>query len=255
MEYACYLTTFPGQHGLFTLPVGNWQEGDLLYLQDQYALHLGTQLSCTIPKQLPHAPRSEILEPGLLSTHTLSWVHWFVAHRFTTYPKALSLRLGDELLPLLARKPKSTKKKSWLQATTDNFVTIDSSYTLQLSSQPYTQQVVVFPDVRTMMNTIPDTFKDLPHTLLLHSQSTPKQLQEAFRACKTWLATTIITTWSQIFHDRTHLSHCLVVAPHTRYYKQQQDPRYHTVTVLQELCTRLGIVLEMTEVEELREEK
>lgn len=157
----------------------------MLYLQDQYALHLGPQVSCMIPKQLPHAPRCEILEPGLLSAQTLSWVHWFVEHRFTTYPKAISLRLGDELLPLLARKPKSTKKKSSVQTVTDNFVTIDRSYTLQLSQHICTQQLVVFPDVRTMMNTLPDNFKEMPHTLLLHSQSTPKQLQEAFWSTKT----------------------------------------------------------------------
>jgi hypothetical protein len=255
MEYACLLNEYPWQHGLVTLPVWSGKTGDLLYLQDQYALHLWTTLAEQFMTQkIPGVSRSEILEPSLLTIETVTRVHTFVSYRFTSYPRALQLWLWDDMIPLLARKPKSIKKKP---ATPDasTFITLDSNFHFSMSDTSFVQQLVVFPDLWTMLNLVPDHIKELPHVLLLHSQSTPKQCQEAFRACKMWTVTTIITTWSQIFHDRTYLSHCLVVAPHTRYYKQQQDPRYHTVTVLQELCVRRGIVLEMTGVEELRVEK
>lgn len=246
MEYACAITNQPMRQCLVTFPSGTGKAGDVLYANDTYFLHLGTSVTqVELPGALPHVSAGELLEKQLLSWSTMHFLHDFVAYRFTTYAKALALWLGDDLHALLARKPNSRPKVTIHQQA---LISLLPDFSVVLEPTEMTQQLVVFPDVWTMMNILPESVRTMPGAVLLHGQSTPKQRQEAFRSIKTGKATHIFTTWSTIFQDLAHCSHCLVVAPHTWYYKQQQDPRYHTVTTLEARCRHLDCSIVMTDV-------
>lgn len=78
------------------------------------------------------------------------------------------------------------------------------------------------------------------------SKTSPKQKDDAFRALKTGAAHTLITTHSQIFQDWYDLGYILIIDQHTRYYKNQQDPRYHSLEVCQTMGKLYGAELDMT---------
>jgi hypothetical protein len=51
-----------------------------------------------------------LIEASLLSSQTVSCIHDFVAHRFTTYKNAIPLWISEDIDTLLKRKPTSKLK-------------------------------------------------------------------------------------------------------------------------------------------------
>lgn len=167
-----------------------------------------------------------------LSKTTLELVHRMVQHRYSTYKNVLKLRIPDEITPLLTKKPKRVVKPEFQKVVYDET-------TFQLTQEPGLiagQQLIVFPDLRTMStSSLSAHFLKADGTIVLHGGSTTLQKTKAFRAVKHGLAHTLVCTYSQIFQDRKSLMHIVLVDPHKRYYKNQQDPRYDTVEVVKKM--------------------
>lgn len=85
------------------------------------------------------------------------------------------------------------------------------------------QEMVIVPDVRTAF-AIWFTKEEI-----LHSASTKKQRLTIRKNMKYGLSKRVITTWSQSFLEFDSLSVVKIIDERQRYYKNQQDPRYHII--------------------------
>lgn len=126
---------------------------------------------------------------------------------------------------------------------------IIETWTLVMSERDVEgQQLVVFPDLRTMEQYNSFMWDGV---VVLHSKSTKKQKSEAFWWIKQGNIKNLFCTYSQIFQDRHHLTSIIMIDQHKRYYKHHQDPRYTVGTVLEKMADIYGARLEKMGIEEL----
>lgn len=161
----------------------------------------------------------------VMSDEALRTLHWFTQHRFCTYKKAMPLRISNPE-EWAKRVPKNTKKK-------------------KKNTDPKEQELIIYPNMWSIMND-PAGYMSDTSTLVLHSQSTKKQKAEAYRWLQSGAFTRCICTPSQIFQDWQHLTKITLHQQHTRYYKNQQDPRYHAVDVVKKLAQVYDADLDLT---------
>lgn len=226
-------------------------QGDIIYSDGMYILLLGE----TIAHQQLYTHELDInsyhsIEWSFLSHTALKMIHHFVYYRYTSYKNTIPLRLDEDIDTILKRKISHKPKKqsstvSILKEIQEkdfyykwDYNTRKQTLHQYLDTVPSYQRLVVFPSVRVMYNSVQiEYFNRLSWYLLLSGSSTSKQKQEAFRSIKSGKTHTILATGSQIFHDYYHLDEILVSDQHSRHYKSQQDPRYHTVHVCDSLAT------------------
>ena len=166
---------------------------------------------------------AEILYLGrLFSERALEMLHWFTQHRFCTYKKAIPLRAW-EIEELAKRMPKK-KKKKW---------------------EEWIQTLHIYPNLRSSMNDSSWNFGN-NWSIVLHSQTSKKQKAEAYRAIQSWKSVHIVCTYSQMFQDWQKLDTILLDQQHMRYYKNQQDPRYHAVDVAKKMAETYEANLELS---------
>lgn len=161
-----------------------------------------------------------MIAPSAMSKQSLVLLHRFTHHWFCPYKKAIPLWISDAG-QRAKRVPKSKRSK-----------------------KKNDQSLIVFPNLRSLTHYT--NTHDLDERLILHSQSTIKQKSEAYWSIRSWSTQHLACTYSQIFQDRSQLREITLVDQHTRYYKSQQDPRYHTWVVLDEMSTIFGSRLEKT---------
>jgi len=216
--------------------------GDLLEIDETYAIALGDQISF---KELIHAKAlgktSTVVFKQLLRPETLLFIHAFVQHRFCTYASAMPLRTGDisQLVRQHKKKPKPLSR--------DRAIQVDG-WTVTLQKCPTTtgQQLIIFPDLRTMQHVLPEKVFSQPGVIQLHSGLTVVQKAKAFRWIKTGYYHTILSTHAQIFQDFFDLTSIVLIDQHKRRYKSQQDPRYRTPTVVEQMVNTYGPTLQTT---------
>lgn len=191
-----------------------------------------------------------LLAKWCLSRFSLLHVHEFVVHRFCTYKKAIGLRIRDPE-ELVKRMPTEKKRKKILSdrkneqknlssATRSNWISF-ALYIQEVLWRDSSQQLLlVFPDIWTIYQTFSASRISHKRVLLTHAKMTKKQQVEAFWWVATWEKRVIISTPSQIFFDRYRLSEIVVIDQHKWYYKQPQDPRYHSVAVGKRLADIYG---------------
>jgi primosomal protein N' len=96
------------------------------------------------------------------------------------------------------------------------------------------QQLIVFPDLRTMYTTIPEILHN--KASIRHSAMTNIQQAKIFCSCKSAKTTTLCTTHAGIFQDRRKLQSIICLDPFKRYYQSHQDPRYKIKSTLEKLA-------------------
>lgn len=232
--------------------------GDLIKTDMSYVLCLWE--TCAFQELIKHTfvPHGEpkILLKSVVSQRTLHVIYQFVQHRYTTYHKAMALWIWpDDLVEWLVRyapaqsvlKTLTSSKKKPKELETQHLQRLsdEARFSPQLCTSSG-QQLILVPDLRTLRAIVPHELLEQKNIVILHSQSTDKQKREAYRNLKIGKKHILISTPSQCFQDRYALSQITVVDQHKRRYKNQQDPRYDAVTVVQHLAAERWASLQLT---------
>ncbi len=150
--YYFHFTHFAGHDRVFSSDHRFGEPGDLLRVGVEYMLVLGEEIAWKEQhtKVWKSNLQPEVILPGLLSENSLTMVHRMVEHRFTTYKNVVPLWVGD-VDELLKNAPKllSTGKRKKFKPTYNTFSIVKGK--LNRSDEKKSgQQLIIFPDVRTM---------------------------------------------------------------------------------------------------------
>lgn len=97
------------------------------------------------------------------------------------------------------------------------------------------QQLVIFPDLWTLFNSIDENILQAKWNILLRSNDTQNQKDKKWRMIKNWDLNNIFCTHWEIFQDRNNLKKTILIDPYKRYYENQQDPRYSVNDVVKKM--------------------
>lgn len=206
--------------------------GDLWEINGNYALILGDTIAFgELYKHRIAVTQSSLVIAGFLSKKTMQWIHTFIECRFCSYDHALSLRIGSELKHIIKKlwKKNNPSSRSFSLTLQDGLL---KSFSKEEKSS---QQLIVFPDLRTLQQIAPNALLIYPWVALRHGGLTVVQQATIFAAIKSWQIHTLLTTHAGIFQDRYDLDEIVVIDAHKWRYKYQQDPRYWTPSVLNHL--------------------
>lgn len=238
--YIYHFSKYAGTDRIFFTEQEMGAVGDLVVLgKDEYVLVLGEDIAWKeqVKKYALPTMSTAILPLSLLWEHTIQLLHRFVNERYTTYKHSIPLWLHD-IEDIYKRQDvikKGTKKKN-KKYMSQTWKVVDG-VCVQGDEQLVWQQLIVFPDIWTLEQHVGRCWSSLPvWACILHGKSTKKQKTEAFWWIKYGTISTLFCTYSQIFQDRHDLSHIILVDRHTRYYKNQQDPRYYVPTVVAKMA-------------------
>lgn len=173
----------------------------------------------------------EVIIPRFFSNKTIDFLHWMVYQRYTTYYATMECFVGNDIHILLKHQIKTKKTLS-----TSQRYEIQDNIIKKTITNHTGQHLILFPDQRTLHQYKKDISEEKSVTIL-SSNNTSIKKAKVFREIKQWNISTLICTHSQIFQDWRSLTHITCVHPEKRYYKNQQDPRYHTKDVIEQLST------------------
>lgn len=221
-----------------------FKSGDLLKLWEDYYLVLWKEVS--FAEQYVYEIREDIskyqlVEKTLLNKKTIEFIHWMVYWRYAPYYNVIpKLFLPAEIDKLVDRK--TTKKKT-------SFVELELKLwnlnTISLSQN--WQNLIVFPDLRTLLNLVDEKFSSQKWVDVLLSSNTQNQKDKSWRNIKNGNTNIALATHSEIFQNYKDLKKIVIVRPHKRYYANQQDPRYKTLDVVKKLSEIRNCELEIVD--------
>jgi len=200
--------------------------------QDNYYIVLGTTIHRPHLYKITQAPALltslQIWSTTLMihiSSTTLTLIHQLVYEYYTTYTNIIKLFVPSDFDKLITKAPRSTtKSKSSYHSI------IKSNNTLTISDQLQSgQQCIIMPDRWTIINYRDEREYNLKDCI--GSQHTSVQDIKWYWNLKSWLTSKIICTPAECFWEYDHLTQIVVIDPHKRYYKSQQDPRYDIMRV------------------------
>ncbi len=211
-----------------------FKSGDLLKISDDFFLSLWKDTSFF--EQYVYGLKSDLsktetTEKKILNKQTLELLHRMVYQRYSTYKNVVKLFLPQEVQQLVDRK---TTKKS--KKTDDLKIEKLNILDQEISLAEDWQTLVVFPDLRTLMNTTTVELRENNWIDTLLSINTQNQKDKSRRNIKNWNTQTVLATHSEIFQNYKKLNKIIIIQPHKRYYSSQQDPRYKITEVVQKLA-------------------
>lgn len=223
--YLFSFTKFAGQDRVFKTdtPIGN--PGDLLKSEWDVFLNLWTEIS--FPELYHYSypiTTSMVIYPQFFDQHFLSFLHWMVYERYTSYKSVIKYFVSMDIQDLLAREVKSKAKKK-------NQILSVWKYSLD----PLGQNLIIFPDNRSRYTMLSDAWIDSPEIINLLSTDTQNRKDINWRNIKKGAKGPIIATQSEVFQPYAMLKKILFVDPHKWYYNNQQDPRYSLSTVVKKM--------------------
>ncbi len=238
---------------------------NLFLFWEDYYLSLGDEVSFF--EQYVYEIREpeekfKLIEKNLISKETIQFINYMVYERYCPYYNVMKYFLPQEIDKLVERK--IWKKKScaplWngLPEGVEIFTPIypknpsspdeSGSTSFLKGGQNFDwQTLIVFPDLRTLMNMTNDEFRKQPWVDTLLSTNTQNQKDKSRWNIKMWNTKVIFATHSEIFQNYNDLKKIIIFYPHKRYYANQQDPRYKTLAVVQEMSEIYGCKLEVVE--------
>ncbi len=152
----------------------------------------------------------------------------------------MKLFLPAEINILLDKKT-TKKSKAKNIPSKIQFSTLDQNIKLSWDWQ----NLIVFPDLRTLMNLTTEDLRSFDWIDTLLSTNTQNQKDKSRRNIKNWNTSVILATHSEIFQNYKNLKKIIIIWPHKRYYSNQQDPRYKTQEVVEKLTEIWGCELEI----------
>ena len=203
-------------HNIYQSPDQKTKPGDLIFDGERYYLNLGDEISRPEQWYTTHTITISQTIPSLCSTKTLERIHRMVNERFSSYNKVISLFLWSDISVLL-------KHKKWVKSTKEQV------------KNP--QHLLIFPSILSIQQYL-NHHPESESPLILTWSSTIVQKAKWYRAIGYNTEQTILTTHSQIFQNRNHLTRITLMDEHSPYYRTFQDPRYNiplTIAKLREL--------------------
>ena len=247
LKYIVYLYWFNKYAWVDKVWKTDWdfKSGDLLQISDEFYLSLWKDTSFF--EQYVYGLKSdisktEIAEKKLLNKQTLELMHRMVYQRYSTYKNVVKLFLPQEMQQLIDRKTKKKSKKT-------NNIQIKKINILDqepLLAEEW-QTLIIFPDLRTLINFTQQSFRETLWVDTLISTNTQNQKDKSRRNIKVWNTHTILATHSEVFQNYKKLKKVIIIQPHKRYYSNQQDPRYKTSEVIQKMTEIWKCELEIFE--------
>lgn len=226
MTYLYWFTKYAWSDKIWKVP---WKlrAWDLFLFWDEYYLSLWDEISFF--EQYVYEIREpeekfKLIEKNLISKETIRFINYMVYERYCPYYNVMKYFLPQEIDKLVERKV--AKKK-------DN------------TSQ--WQTLIIFPDLWTLINLTDDEFRKKPWVDTLLSTNTQNQKDKSRWNIKMWNTKIIYATHSEIFQNYNDLKKITIYYPHKRYYANQQDPRYKTLSVVQKMSEIYGCELEVVE--------
>jgi len=220
---------------------------DLFLFWDEYYLSLWDKISFF--EQYVYEIREpenkfKIIEKNLISKETIQFINYMTYERYCPYYNVMKYFLPQEIDKLIERKVWK-KKNSTL--STKWRILINSLSLYSSEWQIDWQTLIVFPDLRTLINMTDDEFRKQPWIDTLLSTNTQNQKDKSWRNIKNWNTKIIFATHSEIFQNYNNLKEIIILYPHKRYYANQQDPRYKTLDVVQKMSNIYNCKLQIIE--------
>lgn len=259
MTYLYWFTKYAWSDKIWKVP---WKlkAWDLFLFWDEYYLSLWDEISFF--EQYVYEIREledkfKLIEKNLISKETIQFINYMVYERYCPYYNVTKYFLPQEIEKLIERKV--WKKKIKFQNTmsfwvewneTKNLIKvckIDSSLRSEWQFSADWQTLLVFPDLRTLINMTDDEFRKQPCVDTLLSTNSQNQKDKSRWNIKVWNTKVIFATHSEIFQNYNDLKKIIIVYPHKRYYTNQQDPRYKTLAVVQKMSEIYSCELEIIE--------
>ena len=214
MTYLYWFTKYAWSDKIWKVP---WKlkAWDLFLFWEEYYLSLWDEISFFEQYIYEiHEPEEKfkLIEKNLISKETIKFINYMVYERYCPYYNVMKYFLPQEIDKLVERKV--AKKKG---NTSDG------------------QTLIVFPDLRTLINSTDDEFRKKTWVDTLLSTNTQNQKDKSRWNIKMWNTKIIYATHSEIFQNYNDLKKIIIYYPHKWYYANQQDPRYKTLSVVQKM--------------------
>ena len=171
----------------------------------------------------------QIVHKQLIDSRSIEMIHRLVYTYYSSYKNVIPLFFPWDIGYLLAKKPNKVSKPS-ADTIIYNPISQKCEHTKE---QLHSQELWIFPDIRTMYNIT--TQKQRDTNIFRHSKLTPLQKVRTFRQIHMQSSDNYLTTYAGIFQNRKNLTHIHMFYPHKRYYAHQQDPKYKTQEVVKKL--------------------
>lgn len=230
--YIYGFTTFAWHDKVQKTEKPTYKQGDLVSYGNDIFLALGDEVSFfeQYEKKYISTRTPEILYKNFLFPETIALLHWMVYYRYTTYKSVIRYFLPEDIEWLLKQEVAKKKKK-------ENQITV-----LQLKSEIYKaitieqwQNLIIFPDLWTLYNLVPEQVLQHEEVVVLHPQQSSKQKNIHWWQIKTWEKKIILCTHAELFQDYNDLKKIVIIQPSTWYYANQQDPRYKVKTIVEKM--------------------
>lgn len=166
-----------------------------------------------------------------LTLKTLDLVNWMVYRWYSNYKSVLKYFVSFDI-DGLTNKWKIQEKKIKIK---NNEILIQNGNISIAENKLDWQQLVIFPDLWTLFNTIDESVLSAKWNVFLKSNDTQNQKDKKWRMIKNWEISNVFCTHSEIFQDRNNLRRIILIDPYKRYYENQQDPRYSVVAVVKQM--------------------
>ncbi len=274
MTYLYWFTKYAGSDKIRKTD-HKFKSGDLLKLWEEYFLVLWSDVSFAeqyVYDLKEEESKYEIVHKKFLNKQTIDLIHWMVYRRYATYynvvPKLFLPteveKLVDRKVSPLSRGTKGDSKKAYLNKEDSQTLApfnkgvegvhikaplnkggrgdIDFK---NISFPQKWQTLIVFPDLRTLMNLTDEKFVSQTWVEVLLSSNTQNQKDKSRRNIKNGNTNIILATHSEVFQNYKDLQKIIIIRPHKRYYANQQDPRYKTLDVVKKLSEIRNCELEI----------
>ena len=172
-----------------------------------------------------------LISKTFLTIKTLDMVDWMVYRRYSNYKSVLRYFVSFDIEGLLS-KWKSQNIKNKIK----NYEIVTKDWNISVTNKEIDwQQLIIFPDLWTLYNTIDEAELSDKWNIFLNSNNTQNQKDKHWWMIKNWEINNVFCTHSEIFQDRNNLKKIILFDPYKRYYENQQDPRYSVNEVVKQM--------------------
>ncbi|MFZ2150801.1 MAG: hypothetical protein WAZ12_00575 [Candidatus Absconditicoccaceae bacterium] len=218
--------------------------GNLLKYQDDVFLCLGDEISFQEQYEYKYEiniSNTSLISQSFLTDKTLDMVNWMVYRWYSSYKSVLKYFVSFDIEGLMNRGKIPSKKIK----IKNNEIIIENGNIKISDNKINGQQLVIFPDLWTLFNSVDEDILSAKGNILLKSNDTQNQKDKKWRMIKNGCINNVFCTHGEIFQDRNDLKKIILIDPYKRYYENQQDPRYSVNDVVKKMeeiyGTKIGI--------------
>ena len=233
MIYLYAFTKFAGSDRVFLYPHQDFvfAAGDVVKFGEDYFLVLGEEVAFAEAYHFVQAKLTfTCVSAKFLSKNSLELLHWMVAEYYTSYKNVMRYFVPWDIVSLLAKWSVSGSLPKSLDTTG-----LDEKLLPFVLDPLVKRRLIVFPDLWSMSMLASEAFRKQKGALVLSSWDAEPKQQKAFWSLHEGKTACVLCTHAEIFLPYKQLDQIIFVDPHTRYYANQQDPRYKTGDVLQKI--------------------